>query len=93
MWLLTSGATFTTVKTSAVPSKLRQPQGIYLKRGNVHSIRRESQVVRVLSGCAWITFDGQDVFLKRGEKTCLPPGEDTALISAMGNSPLVFSIE
>jgi hypothetical protein len=52
--------------------------------------------VRVMSGCAWITYAGQDILLNNGDilssKTVFALGNDQAVISALGKTPLVVDI-
>ena len=56
------------------------------------SIRPMGQVVEVLSGAAWIASHGKDCELLSGQRCTLPVGGDAALISALGDSPLVFRL-
>ncbi len=65
---------------------------IHLNRGAEHRLRRQSQVVHVLSGHAWITANGRDYVLLPRERLRLEPGGSDAIISALGSSPLVYEI-
>ena len=60
--------------------------------GGARSLRRNSQVLRVISGNAWITFDGKDMYLDCDEELSLVPGRSHAVISALGDHPLVYEI-
>lgn len=48
--------------------------------------------VRVLSGTAWITQSGVDTLLKEGASFNLSAAADRAVISAIGNVPLLFEV-
>ena len=83
-----------TRNTSVYPdsSLLPTTRTITLSRGNVHAIYRKSQVIHIVFGNAWITFDGQDFILHGGDEIVLTPGADKAVISALGDQSLVYQI-
>ena len=56
------------------------------------SMQPAGQVVEVLSGVAWITCNGKDCEVPNGQRCILPTGGDAALISALGDSTLVFRL-
>ena len=64
-----------------------------LSPGGARSIRRNSQIVRIISGHAWITFDGKDLYLDSDEELSLAPRKSHAVISALGGIPLIYEIE
>jgi hypothetical protein len=51
-----------------------------------------SRSIEVIAGTAWITVNGCDIFLAAREKLWLPSPRDSALISALGRSPLILEI-
>jgi hypothetical protein len=62
-------------------------------RGNAtYQARRTAQVLKVITGCAWISFDGKDWIVRSGEEITLNPGLDAAVISRLSDSVLVFSM-
>lgn len=73
------------------PATLR-PGEHYLPCGEVARIPRTGQRLRVVSGYAWITFDGLDFTLLPGEAMALPPGDDPAVVSALEGQPLVYRL-
>ena len=48
------------------------------------SLRPNGQRIRAVSGCAWITCNGKDILLERGQETRLPRRGDVVLISTIG---------
>lgn len=66
---------------------------IELLKGYVRDEKRESQVLRIVSGTAWISMDGEDVVLKPGEEFKLSHGKHKALVSPATNEPLVYEFE
>lgn len=64
-----------------------------LMDGFVRDEKRESQVLRVVSGQAWITMDGEDIILGEGEEIRLSHGKYHALVSAADKKPLVYEIK
>lgn len=49
--------------------------------------------IRVLVGQAWVTLAGEDLVLTPGEKMRFAPTKDFALVSALGNVPLIMEIQ
>ena len=66
---------------------------IELMKGYVRDEKRESQVLRVVSGNAWVTMDGKDVVLKPGDEFKLSRGKYDAVVSPAGDEPLVYEFE
>lgn len=51
-----------------------------------------SQGAEVVSGVAWVTVNGRDIFLASGERLWLPSPRDPVLISALGRNPLILEV-
>ena len=66
---------------------------IELMKGYVRTEKRESQVMRVVSGKAWVTMDGKDLILNPGDELKLSHGEYKAVVSTANNEPLVYEFE
>lgn len=81
--------TFVVKEADAPPAV--QPGETHLAPGDVIRVERANQTVRVVSGCAWITLDGEDILLEPGQQASLGCGDD-ALISALGDEPLVYRL-
>lgn len=52
----------------------------------------ECRELHVLSGVAWVTIAGEDVILTPQEKASLSSNKDFAVISALGNFPLILEV-
>jgi hypothetical protein len=65
---------------------------LVLYKGEVFHLPKANQKIHILSGCAWLTVAGRDIILPRGEKISLGQAKDFAVISALGQSPLVFEV-
>lgn len=65
---------------------------LILYKNEVCRIPQAYSEVKVVSGNAWLTMDGRDMFLVRGERASLTSHRDTALISALGKTPLVLEV-
>lgn len=63
-----------------------------LYKGELYHLPKANQRIQIVSGCAWLTLAGQDIILPRGEKISVDPAKDFALISALGQTPLIFEI-
>ncbi len=48
--------------------------------------------VQVVSGCAWISIDGRDLFIGEGESAELPTdSQESAVVSAINRKPLLIA--
>jgi len=45
-----------------------------------------------VAGGAWVTFAGQDAIVLAGQTIALEPGTDAAVVSALGDEPLVYRV-
>jgi hypothetical protein len=84
----TQVATCARVNSPAV----KPSQTVRLGAGSVRTLQRASQVIRVVSGCAWITLDGDDIVLCGGQAIRLVPGKHPAVISGPSDHPVVYEI-
>lgn len=46
--------------------------------------------IRILSGNAWVTINGEDITIFQGEKRAITPHKDMVLVSTLRDTPLVF---
>ena len=65
---------------------------LLLYQDEVYRLPRTARGVRVLAGRAWLTVAGEDVFVTPGEQVTLSVRKDGALISALGQLPLILEI-
>ena len=65
---------------------------LLLYQDEVYRLPRAAREVRVLAGRAWLTVAGEDVFVTPGEQLSLSARKDGALISALGQLPLILEI-
>lgn len=63
---------------------------LVLYKDEVLPLPERCKEIRVLSGNAWLTIDGEDITLTQGEKRLIPPNKDMVLISTLRDTPLVF---
>jgi len=66
---------------------------VWLRGEATYQAHRTAQKVKVIAGCAWITFDGEDRVVCSGQEITLDPGDDEAVISRIKEPVLVFSID
>ena len=66
---------------------------IQLMNGYANTEKRQSQVLRIVSGEAWVSMDGRDFALKEGDELKLSRGADKAVISSADASPLIYEFE
>jgi hypothetical protein len=63
-----------------------------LEYGDVATIKRTGQTLRVIAGKGWITFNGEDRVVLAGQEIVLEPGMDAAIVTALENGPLVYRL-
>lgn len=65
---------------------------LVLYQNEVYRLPPKCRAVRVLGGIAWMAVAGQDIFIARGEIMALASTKDFALVSALGNDPLILEV-
>jgi hypothetical protein len=60
---------------------------------NVYTLPKAVTAVRVVSGRAWVTLLGEDIILYQGERAALKPDHYGAVVSALGDNPLILEEE
>jgi hypothetical protein len=65
---------------------------LMLYKNEIFHLPQTCWEIRVLSGCAWLTLAGRDIILTQGDQLSLAKNKDFALVSALGQNPLVFEI-
>ncbi len=68
------------------------PELLTLKKDQVFCIPSAYQELHVISGSAWLTLAGQDVILQTGEKAFFTSSQDSIILSALGNMPLIVEM-
>ena len=63
-----------------------------LLKGEVQRVESNFRGLRVRSGRAWVTLQGHDLVLKRGDEIALDRRHDGAVVSAVGQVPLVIEL-
>jgi hypothetical protein len=51
-----------------------------------------AQLIRVVSGSAWITLNGEDIIVNRGEEVRITPSEHPPVISGVNGRSVVYEI-
>jgi len=72
----------------------RQAAGarLTLLRGEVHRLNPLPAGIFVISGCAWVSWNGQDILLNQGEGIQFSPGGYDPLISVLGTAALTIEL-
>ena len=65
---------------------------VLLLQGEIQRIESNYRGLRVRTGKAWITVNGRDLVLRRGEDVALEAPHDAAVMSALGHAPLVVEL-
>ena len=65
---------------------------LVLYRDEIFRVPGASTCIRVLSGNAWLTVDGQDIIVAGGETASVRSKKDFALVSTFDSNPLVFEL-
>ncbi|MBZ0317238.1 MAG: hypothetical protein K8L91_12520 [Anaerolineae bacterium] len=65
---------------------------IALPVGRHLSLKAHGQTLVVLNGSAWVSFDGADFILRRGESVTLNTSPLSACVSAVGDKPVMLEV-
>ena len=65
---------------------------VMLLKGEVQRVETNYRGLRVRSGRAWVTLQGRDLVLKRGDEVALDGRRDAAVVSPLGHAPLVIEL-
>lgn len=65
---------------------------LMLRHDEVFRLPVVSRGVQVVSGLAWLTVAGEDIFLGNGQRLWLVGAKGAALVSALGQTPLILEV-
>lgn len=65
---------------------------VMLLKGEVQRVAANYRGLRVRSGRAWVTVNGRDLVLKRGDEVALAGRHDAAVVSPVGHGPVVVEL-
>lgn len=68
------------------------PVQFILEKGKVFRVPSACQQLHVLSGIAWLTVAGEDIILTAGEKVSLDSNQGFAILSVLGEVPLILEV-
>lgn len=75
-------------KLSTVTTLMR----VVLMKRETYRVAKDRRGLRVRSGRAWVTLNGCDLVLKRGDEIAIHSKNDFAVVSALGHVPLVIEL-
>jgi hypothetical protein len=61
-------------------------------KGSTRELPKTCQLIRVLSGCAWISINGEDIIVESGHEVHLAGGEYAGIISNLCDELLVYQV-
>lgn len=65
---------------------------LMLRHNEVFRLPAVSRGIQVVSGLAWLTVAGEDIFLGNGQRLWLVGAKGSALVSALGQTPLILEV-
>jgi hypothetical protein len=65
---------------------------LMLRHNEVSRLPVTSRSIEVVTGTAWVTVNGRDIFVTSKERLLLPSHKDSVLISALGRNPLILEV-
>ncbi len=63
-----------------------------LVRGETRRLPNSFNAIHVISGCAWVSYKGEDSILIPGDTLTFTSDRDFPVVTAMGRVPLVFEV-
>jgi hypothetical protein len=79
-----------TIKSDS--GQMAQMLRLVLYKGEIFRLPGAPSCMRVLSGNAWLTVDGQDIIVAGGETASVRSKKDAALVSTFDAAPLVIEL-
>jgi hypothetical protein len=83
---------FQTVERTGACSSSDSALRLVLLQGEVLRVPPTSGTLRILSGTAWVSLEGRDVLLCRGEYLDIARRADRPVVSGLGGEPLLFEV-
>lgn len=79
---------------TAIPSRrfISSQYQIRLQDSEAYSLQGAMQTLYIVSGRAWVTLDGNDLFLSAGQQITLPRSRYAVVVSAIKRRELVFEV-
>ena len=65
---------------------------VMLTRCETLRVRAGYRGLRVRTGRAWVTLDGRDLMLQRGQELALDSMDGQAVVSSLGRMPVVIEL-
>ena len=66
---------------------------IELNGDETYVLDSQAQIIRVLSGSAWITVNAEDHIVTQDEDTLIEAAREPAILSSLNGRPVVFEIQ
>lgn len=83
---------YSDVFEAAANDSVERPTVFYLHKQDVQRHECKGDILRVLAGTAWLTIDGRDVVMRKGDEWVLSPGKYPALVSSVNGQSLVYEL-
>ena len=65
---------------------------VTLKKGQLYRLPTMFSQIRVVAGCAWITYTGEDIVLHEGQSATFDHHKGAPLVSAASTDSLVLEL-
>jgi hypothetical protein len=78
--------------TTGSQSEAAAPSHYEVRPGENLTLHPENQLMRVVSGSAWVSWKAMNIPLEKGGRWIFTQDEFPAVIMAQGNTPLIFEL-
>jgi hypothetical protein len=72
--------------------KMEGTDSYALEPGQAHKLKRGVRSILVVTGKAWLTFDGEDLVADSCDEVAIPARAGSVIISAAGKERLVYEM-
>jgi hypothetical protein len=74
------------------PEEFAPNSEFVLIKNSAYRLPKDVRQVQVVSGYAWLSIDGRDLFIGEGERVELPAdAQESAVVSAIDHKPLLIA--
>jgi hypothetical protein len=81
------------IRLRASESSIIEAEAHWMTESESNTLPREAKRLKVLFGIAWVSSNGEDIILNKGQEFNLLPGRYPAVISPLKSGSLAYCVD